>query len=1156
MNDSMLTRMISFSLEKRLIVFLLFALLIGAGIAAAPFGWKPFGLDTSSVAVDAIPDIGENQQIVFTDWPGRSPRDVEDQITYPLTTSLMGIPGVKTIRSYSYFGFSSVYVIFKEDVEFYWSRSRIMEKLNSLPPGTVPDGVSPALGPDATALGQVYWYTLEGRDPQGNPAGGWSLEELRSINDFQIRYALQSVEGVAEAASAGGMVREYQVDADPDKLRHYGISLQKLYAALAASNRDVGARTMEINRVEYIVRGRGYLENISDIRNTVVAQHEGTPLFVKDLAVVQEGPAPRRGALDKGGVDAAGGVVTARYGENPMKVLKGIEKKVNDIAPGLPAKTLEDGTESRVSIIPFYNRSGLIAETLNTLRQALTEEILITIIVIVFMLGHIRSSLIISLVLPASVLSTFLIMKLFGVDANVVALSGIAIAIGTMVDMGIIISENIVIHLENAPPSRSKLQIVRESVSEVASAVVTAVFTTVISFIPVFTMTAAEGKLFKPLAFTKTFAIVSALLFSLFLIPPLATLLFERGRKSLSRPKHFLKRNPISRGFLIAATLILALYWKPLGEGAHGAAQVLFTAVLLFSVLFLLQGFIRIYPAVLRITLRYKAAFLMIPLSLCAAAVLIWRSTGSEFMPTLDEGSFLLMPTTMPHTGFEEAQEQLSLMDRLLESIPEVESAVGKLGRADTPLDPAPVSMYEVIINYKDEYGRDSAGNRVRQWRDSIKSPDDIWNEIVRTVQMPGVTSAPKLMPIAARIVMLQSGMRAPMGIRITGQDLTSIEDFGIRLEQILKKVPAISPATVNADRIVGKPYIEYSVDRRAAATHGISVDAVHQAISTAVGGKRATRTVEGRERYAVRLRYLRSQRDNLDEIGAIRLQGSDNREITLADIADINYTEGPMVIKSEEGFPVGYVTFGGEENFSETEVVENAIAHLDSLKTAGDLAVPSGITYEFTGNYKNQLRARRTLSVVIPLALVVIFIILYLQFSRVSTAMIIFSGIIVAWAGGFILIGLYNTDWFLNISLFGIDFRQLFQIRTVNLSVAVWVGFLALFGIASDNGVVISEYLRQNFKKNHPKSREEVRRLVVEAAQRRIRPCMMTTGTTLLALVPVLTSDGRGSDIMLPMSIPAFGGMAVVIISVFIVPVLYSLREEMRLNHDADGES
>ena len=523
--------MIRFCLDQKLIVILMTLLIVGWGLIVAPFDWDLRWLVRDPVPVDAIPDIGENQQIVFTEWMGRSPQDVEDQITYPLTVALLGIPGVKTVRSFSMFGFSSIYVIFDEDIEFYWSRSRLLEKLSSLPQGSLPQGVQPTLGPDATALGQIFWYTLEGRNEEGNPTGGWDLDELRSIQDWYVRYALLSAEGISEVASVGGFVKEYQIDVDPDAMRANGVTLENIFMAVKMSNLDVGARTIEINMVEYVIRGIGFVKGLEDLANVVIKVNNNLPIKIKDVAEVTLGPALRRGVLDKGGAEVVGGVVVVRYGENPLAAIKHIKDKIREISPGLPSKTLPDGTVSKITVVPFYDRTGLIKETLGTLNTALTEEILITIVVVLVSVMHLRTSLIISGLLPLAVLMCFIAMRVFGVDANIVALSGIAIAIGTIVDMGIITSENILKRLDEAEDGSSRLETIQAAATEVGGAVLTAVSTTVVSFLPVFTMEAAEGKLFKPLAFTKTFALIASVIVALTVIPPFAHLFFTRRGK-------------------------------------------------------------------------------------------------------------------------------------------------------------------------------------------------------------------------------------------------------------------------------------------------------------------------------------------------------------------------------------------------------------------------------------------------------------------------------------------------------------------------------------------------------------------------------------------------------------------------------------------------
>ncbi len=1139
---SVVGRLIRFCLENPLLVTLFTAALIFAGILVAPFDWKIGDLQRYPVSVDAIPDIGENQQIVFTEWMGRSPQDVEDQIGYPLTVQLLGIPGVKTVRSYSMFGFSSIYIIFKENVDFYWSRTRILEKLNSLPAGTLPDGVQPALGPDATALGQVFWYTLEGRDPEGNPTSGWDLEELRTIQDWYARYWLLSAEGVAEVASIGGFVREYQIDVDPDAMRAYGVSIDEIYRAVQGANIDVGAKSIEVNSVEYFIRGVGFIQSLEDIENSVVKVNDGnTPVLVKHIAHVTLGPAQRRGALDKGGAPAVGGVVVARYGDNPLEVIQNVKQRIEETAQSLPSKTLKDGTVSQVTIVPFYDRTGLIYETLNTLNQAITQQILITIVVVLIMVMHLRSGLVISSMLPLTVLLCFIGMKLFNVQANIVALSGIAIAIGTIVDMGIVICENIIKHLDKAEPDESRLEVIHRAASEVGGAVLTAVLTTVISFLPVFTMVGAEGKLFKPLAFTKTTALIASIIIALTILPVLAHRFFGRSKKKIVS-NDWKRMLPIILTIGLV-TLWLTLAWKPLGIEKGTLMNLLFVGLIIGVLLIAFKIFQHFYSRILGWCLEHKLLFLSIPLMLLIAGMASWRTLGKEFMPNLDEGSYLWMPTTMTHASIGEVIDIMEKQDIAFQSIPEIESAVGKLGRAETPLDPAPISMIETVINYKPEYRIDENGKKVRQWRDHIRSPDDIWDEIVKAAKLPGTTSAPKLQPIAARIVMLQSGMRAPMGVKVKGPDLETIERVGLEVEKLLKQVPSIEPATVVADRMVGKPYLEIVPDRKSLARYGIPIRKFQDVVEIAVGGKTVTHTVEGRERFPVRVRYARELRDNIESLEHILVPGVNKQQIPITQLADIRYVRGPQSIKSEDTFLIGYVVFDKQEGHAEVNVVEEAQAYLKE-----HLDLPAGVSIQFAGSYENQQRAARTLAMVLPIALFSIFMLIYFQFKSVSTTLLIFTGVFIAWAGGFILIWLYGQPWFLDFRLFGTEMRELFQVHTINLSVAVWVGFLALFGIATDDGVVMGTYLTQSFRNHTPADKHEVRALVIKAGNRRVRACLMTTATTILALLPVLTSTGRGSDIMVPMAIPSFGGMLIEIITMLVVPVLYCAIQEMRL--------
>ncbi len=1289
---SLVGRLIRFCLENKLVVSLFLFAAIVAGLVVAPFEWKLGGIQRHPISVDAIPDIGENQQIVFTQWPGRSPQDVEDQIGYPLTVSLLGIPGVKTIRSYSMFGFSSIYIIFKEEAEFYWSRTRVLEKLNSLPAGTLPASVQPTLGPDATALGQIYWYTLEGRDPNGNPTGGWDPDELRTVQDWYARYWLLSADGVAEVGSIGGYVKEYQIDVDPDAMRAYNVTLDQVFRAVSAANIDVGAQTLEINRTEYFIRGIGFIKNIEDIKSSVVkVASDNIPVLVENVAQVTLGPATRRGVLDKGGASVVGGVVVARYGDNPLAVINHVKAKIEETREALPAKVLIDdklasreiseayatkngfeaytgstlnqaawlshlratpredwpawATITKVTVVPFYDRTGLIYETLGTLNNAITQEILITVIVVLVMMMHLRSSVLIGSMLPLAVLLCFGGMKLFGVQANIVALSGIVIAIGTIVDMGIVLCENILRHLDLARPEESRLEVVHRAASEVGSAVMTAVATTVVSFLPVFTMIGAEGKLFKPLAYTKTFALIASIIIALTVLPPAAHILFS-GKVSGRKLRTGLNLGLIIAGIVVAlklawwAGLLLALFglyrliekhipertksfgprvaivivivvvggfltkdWNPLGPERGMIRNLIFVAVIIGGLLGGFQLFLRSYPRFLNGCLRHKMAFLLLPLLLILVGAASWLGTpklfsklpesiqnstpaqylahkfpglGKEFMPPLDEGSFLWMPTTMTHASIGESLDILQKQDMAFQMIPEIESAVGKLGRAETPLDPAPISMIETVINYKPEYASDADGRRIsyrydnkhrefvrdengdlipdrqgrpfRQWRDHIRTPNDIWDEIVKAARMPGTTSAPKLQPIAARIVMLQSGMRAPMGVKIKGPDLETIERVGLEIEHLLKQVPSIEPSAVIADRIVGKPYLEIHPDRRALARYGVPIREFQDVVEIAIGGKTIMTTVEGRERFPVRVRYQRESRDSIEAMEKILVPGKGGQQIPLMQLAEIRYVRGPQMIKSEDTFLVGYVVLDMKPGYAEVDVVEHCQAYLKSKIDSGEFSLPRGVSYAFSGNYENQVRATKTLALVLPLALFAIFMLIYFQFKSVPTTLIVFSGIFVAWSGGFLLIWLYGQPWFLNFNVFGLSMRELFQIHPINMSVAVWVGFLALFGIATDDGVIMATYISQELRDKKPTTKEALRAAIRDAGSRRVRPCLMTTATTLLALIPVLTSTGRGSDVMVPMAIPSFGGMMFELLTMFVVPVLYCWVEEFKL--------
>lgn len=1222
----MLNKIIRYFLENRVITMLLLLLVVVWGISTSPFNWHGGIIPRNPIPVDAIPDIGDNQQIVATEWMGRSPKDIQDQITYPLTTSLLGIPGVKSIRSSSMFGMSFIYIIFDDNIEFYWSRSRILEKLNSLPPGTLPEGVQPALGPDATALGQIYWYTLEGRNPEtGKPTGGWNAEELRTIQDFYIKYSLSAAEGVSEVASAGGFVKEYQIELNPDAMRAFNISVMDIMNAVKKSNLDIGAETMEINKVEYLIRGLGYIKDVSDLEKAVVTVRDGVPVRISDVAFVNIGPGTRRGGLDKEGIEAVGGVVIARYGANPLEVIDNVKTKIKEIEAGLPQKTLEDGTVSKVTVVPFYDRTNLIKETIGTLETSLSHEILICIIVIIVLVLNLRASVIIASMLPIAVLATFILMKYTGIEANIVALSGIAIAIGVMVDVGVVFVESIIRYMEmpenkNIKRGKAFVNLIYKAVSEVSGAIATAMITTIVSFLPVFAMEAQEGKMFSPLAYTKTYALASAFILGLIILPTLSYLLFSVriNSKMIRKVANYLLvvagivllviygsipalgltavgvnnllasywKNPKMSTYInIGITLLVAIYylseeWLPMGPQAGLSANILFVAACILIILSLLWILVIYYEKILRWCLSHRWQFMIIPAATIVFGFMIWRKIGEEFMPSLNEGSFLLMPTSMPHTGIAQNLDYIEALDKRLAAIPEVETAIGKWGRVNSALDPAPAQMFENTINYRPEYilnedgqrerfkvngkgeyllkdggtynptdgfrliPRDSLipdrkGDYFRQWRPEIKNTDDIWQQIVNVTHLPGLTSAPKLQPIEARLVMLSTGMRAPMGLKIYGPDLETIEQSGKAIEQALKEVPSVIPSSVFYDRAVGAPYLEIKLNRDNMARYGVNVEDLQEILSAAVGGMVLTTTVEGRERFPVRLRYARELRDNPEALSMLLVPTATGAQIPLKELADIDYTRGAQMIQSENTFLVGYVIFDKTSGKAEVDVVKEATRVLDQKIKDGELTLAKGVSYKFAGNYEQQERATQQLAIVVPLALLIVLLVLYFQFKTVTASLIHFSGVFVAFAGGFILLWLYGQDWFMNFSVGGENMRDLFQMHTINLSVAVWVGFIALFGVATDDGVLMGTYIHQTFLQQNPTTKEAIREAVVTAGLKRVRPAAMTTATTLIALLPVLTSTGKGADIMVPMAIPTFGGMLIQSMTMFVVPVL-----------------
>lgn len=1140
----MLRHIIAFCVREPLIMLVLLIAALGFGAYGA--------LHTP---IDAIPNIGENQVIVFTAWPGRSPKDVEDQITYPLSVAMLAVPDAESVRGKSLFGYSFVQVTFKDSVDFYWARSRVVEQLG-VASANLPDGVTPTLGPDATGLGQVLYYVLE-------PPPGMNLAELRSLQDFVVKYELQAVAGVSEVASVGGYVRQYQIEIDPDRLRFHDVPLDQLIESVRKSNIDVGAKTVESGGMEFIIRGRGFIgadkdvdKAIQDIEQTVVRTRNGVPLRIRDLGRVQLGPDFRRGAIDLNGVEAVGGVVVMRHGENPREVIDRVKAKIRQLEPSLR------GVKIRI----IYDRTGLINETIGTLTEALKQEVLITAVVILLFLLHLRASLVVALTLPVAVLIAFLAMYLFGIDANIMSLAGIAIAIGTMVDMGIILAESVYEALaqwekDGRPGGKAgRLEVITQASGEVAPAVVTAVATTVVSFLPVFMLTGRDYKLFAPLAWTKTFALLAALLVAITLVPLLSRWFLVSSRLRL-----------VSRvlGAVGCGIAIALLFWV--------AAPQLQSIISLGRPALALSGFVlgvaggfwmlgerlrpieqnplswlivRLYEPTLWFFLRRKGLFLLMPTIVVVLGLGAWlglpyilrpaesfaRVFGAELNETpgyveakhtfrglesddwiaLDEGSWFYMPTLYPAASFSQAMEVLQTQDALIKEIPEVADVLGKIGRVESALDPAPAAMIETYVMLKP----------TSEWREGVTSRD-IWDQINAVATLPGVTPASPLQPIEGRVVMLQSGIKASMAIRIFGDRLDGLADASLAVADFLKQLPQVNSATVNPDIVLGKPYVEFEVNRETAARYGMSTAMVNQIVETALGGSNVTYTVEGRERYPIRVRYERGLRERLDELERLPVVTHSGEVTPLSSLATMNTTWGPGVINSEDARLVAHVSFSPSGDFGDLETVAAVEQALRDAQADGRLDLPSGYALKAVGSFQNQIEANWRLLWVIPLVIAINLFIIYLQFRRLPLTLTVFAGIPVAFAGGMILLA----------------------INAIEINTAVWIGFIALFGIAVDDGVVVATYLDQVFRRRRLTTIDDIRAATVEAGRKRIRPCLMTTFTTIFALLPVLYATGRGSDVAKAMAWPVVGGMAVELLTLFVVPVLYCAIKEFKMN-------
>jgi Cu(I)/Ag(I) efflux system membrane protein CusA/SilA len=1137
--------------------------LIGAIIVAAIGGYC-----ASVVPIDAIPNVGENQVIVFTEWPGRSPKDVEDQVTYPLSVALLTVPHAESVRGKSMFGYSFVQVTFADGTDFYWARTRVLERLGTAI-ASLPEGVTPTLGPDATALGQIFYYVLEG-PPEMN------LAELRTLQDYVIKYELQSVQGVSEVASVGGYVRQYQIEVDPDSLRFHDVPLDRLIAAVKDSNIDVGAKTVESGGMEYVIRGRGFIgqnkdrhQALEDIERTVVVSRNGVPVRIRDVAQVQLGPDFRSGAIDLNGTERVGGVVVMRFGENPREVIERVRDKIHQIEPSLKGVTIQ----------PIYDRTGLIHSTVATLTESLREELVITAIVIVLFLLHIRASLIVAVTLPMAVLMSFIGMKWFQIDANIMSLAGIAIAIGEVADLGIIISENIYQHLVEwetgavaegtvvgdvslERDTRNRTQVIIDATYEVAPAVITGVSTTIVSFLPVFFLTGRDLKLFSPLAWTKTFAMVSALLVAVLLVPALCRLLLHSSRwprwrslmiagvaaivgatgSTIFLRSELIETSPLPWWITALAIGLLAgvLTWLMSRERLRPIEQNPTSRVIL-----------RVYEPTLRFLLAHKLGFIAVPLLIILLGLGAWFGLPTVLYPAeqlvrglgadlnnvpgyvdlkhrfsglrtddwiaLDEGTWFYMPTLYPAASFSQALQVLQTQDAVIREIPEVANVLGKIGRVESALDPAPGTMIETYVMLRPE----------SEWRKGA-TIDSIWNQINSVATLPGVTPASPLQPIEGRVVMLQSGIKAPMAIRVYGDHLDGLAEAARKIAEQLRKIPHVNAATVNPDIVLGMPYVEFDVDRETAARYGMTTMAVNQVIETAVGGMNLTQTVEGRERYPIRIRYQRDLRERIDELPALPVVTETGEVVTLKTLAKMKTTWGPGMISSEDARLVAHIAFAPSGIAGDLETVDAVEKQLLQAQRDGSLKLSAGYAMLPVGSFQNQIEANRRLAIIIPIVILVDLLIIYLNFRNLPLTLIIFSQIPIAMAGGMIGLGLYNIE----------------------MNTAIWIGLIALIGISEDDGVVIATYMEQLFQRRPMRTIEDLREATVEAGRRRIRPCLMTAFTTFAALLPVMLATGRGADVARAMALPVFFGMSVELVSLFVVPVLYCGYMEFKLRY------
>ncbi len=1109
----MINHLIAWSLRNRFLVAVAALFIVGWGIRAV-----------YRTPVDAIPDLSENQVIVFADWPGRSPQEVEDQVTYPLSVNLQGLAGVQTVRANSMFGFSLITVIFEDRIDNYFARSRVLERLNYLAT-QMPAGVTPQLGPDATGLGWVYQYYLA-VDPQKSPQGGYDLGQLRAAQDWFVRYQLNAVQGVAEVASLGGFVRQYQIEVSSTKMRAARVSLQDVMRAVSDSNLNVGGKVIEENGMEFVVRGIGVIQRAGDLENIVLMETNGTPIFLRDVAEVQIGGDFRRGTLDVNGQEVVGGIVVMRTGENAREVIARVKEKIAQISPSLPPG---------VSIKPFYDRSELIDRTIGTLKFALWEEIILVTLAHIIFLWHFRSILIVTLPLPVSILVSFILMKQFGITSNIMSLSGIAIAIGVLVDAAIVMTENVLRRCEQAEDEKKRKwagekvgagdapsvrltpaetwQVVLEASQQVGRPIFFAMAIIILAFVPVFALTGQEGKLFHPLAFTKTFAMIGSTLLAVTIVPVLCTLLV-RG------PFHSEDRNWIMRGLLRIYDPVLN--WAL----AHRKMVMALATLLLVSALAIAIGLPR---GVLKKLEAFKLP----------AAARVFAGIGSEFMPPLNEGSLLFMPVLLPSTSLTEVKRIMAWQDKVISQTPEVASVGGKLGRAETATDPAPVEMIETTIMLKPEYlvtnrtllGFIKIPRTVRNpaWRPDMTSEKLRAELSEKLTQVPGYVPG-FLQPIENRILMLSTGIRAQVGVKILGDNLDELQRKAFEVERVVRSVEGASG--VAPSRVQGKPYVEIEVNRVAMARFGLRAQDVLEVVEAGLGGRNLTTTIEGRQRFPIQVRLEREERGDIERLADVLVATPSGKFVPLGQVATIRRTTGPSEIASENGRLRVFVQANvqGRDLGGFMEELQRRIAT--------DVKLADGMTIEYSGQYENQLRAQRTLTIIVPTVLVIIFLLLFMVYHSFKEAAHVILAVPFALTGGVFLQYLLGY----------------------NFSVAVWVGYIALFGTAIQTGVVMVVYLEEMLKKKQAEcaaagrafTREDLLQSIKDGARLRLRPKVMTVATIVASLLPIMWSTRTGTEVMKPLATPVIGGMVSSLIHILIVtPVIFAWLRERELRKE-----